>query len=316
MLARRLKMTPRNLFSGLVFERDMHYTAGMQVARILFAVCTFGLTLSVTAELRQMDHYKSIVDRNPFGLKDPPPVEPAKPKEAPKPPEKKEEFYLTGISTIGHNKKPKAYLLAKDAAKKEYDQKYYNLFVGDRQGDVSLLDVDTKGRRVKIAYLGEEKWLSMEENSVPAPTGPAPGVPGMMPGVPGAPGAQPLNGAAIPVPLPGAAPHPVPQPAPAYNTRRTPRSANNAYNNNYNPGGYSAPMGSMPAPAFNSATAANTSYLPSGPGAVQNAVPVPPGPQTDADVAEQILKMKALEQQRNSSIPMPPTPNMGALVHQ
>ena len=42
--------------------------------------------------------------------------------------------------------------------------------IGDRQGDLQLLDVDAKGRRVKVVYQGEEKWLSMKENGVPAQT--------------------------------------------------------------------------------------------------------------------------------------------------
>src|SRR5687767_3827836 len=126
----------------------MYYIGSMQVLRMLSVACSIGFVFNVAAETRPMDSYKSIVDRNPFGLKDPVPVTPP-PTNQPPPP-KKEDFYLTGISTIGNPKRPKAYLIAKDGSKKEYDQKFYNLGIGDKQGDVTLQEIDAKGRRVKI----------------------------------------------------------------------------------------------------------------------------------------------------------------------
>jgi hypothetical protein len=192
----------RNFRSMLVFHKEMLYIGGMLVTRSIFAACIFALTFCALAESRPLDTYQSIVDRNPFGLKDPP-VPVVKETNA-APLAKKEDFYLTGISTIGNPKRPKAYLLAKDASKKDYDQKFYNLTVGDRQGDVTLQEVDPKGRRVKIAYMGEEKWLSMKDNGVPAPTG-APMV--NMPGVPGAHVSGPNM-------VPGGGPAPVPLPLP------------------------------------------------------------------------------------------------------
>src|SRR2546429_8574009 len=98
------------------------------VRQAILGVCASALVLTATAEQRPLDNYKSIIDRNPFGLKDPPP---ALVKPETNAPIKKEDFYLTGISTIGNPKKPKAYLIAKDNTKKDYDQKYFNLTVGD-----------------------------------------------------------------------------------------------------------------------------------------------------------------------------------------
>lgn len=203
------------------------------VRQCILAAFVIGTTFGARAEAPAANTYNSIVDRNPFGLKDPPPPPPPKDTNTP-PPVKKEDFYLTGISTIGNPKKPKAYLLAKDQSKKDYDQKFYSLAVGDKQGEVTLMEIDTKGRRVKIGYLGEEKWLSMKDNGVPTPAGPpvAMGVPGQaMPihnnGVPPPPGAVP-----IPLPVPnanpnvaaGQSPAPITYPNAANMTRRPVRS--------------------------------------------------------------------------------------------
>src|ERR1041384_413008 len=96
----------------------------------------FGMALTGLAEQRSMESYKSIVDRNPFGLKDPP-VAPPPATNKPAAEKKPEDFYLTGITTIGTPKRPKAYLLSKDASKKLYDEKYYTMTVGDKQGEVT-----------------------------------------------------------------------------------------------------------------------------------------------------------------------------------
>lgn len=268
----------------MVFAKEVTYTVViMQLFRqVILAACAFGVVVSATAEPRALDNYKSIIDRNPFGLKDPPKIEPPQTNAPPKD-IKKEEFYLTGISTIGTPKRPKAYLIAKDSQKKDYDQKFYNLTVGDRQGDVQLQEIDEKGRRVRIVYLGEEKWLSMKENGVPAPAGPAPGPPGIpnpaMPGQPIPPGA---------VPLPGAAPVAQPQPLnyPNANNRRTPRSS---------PG-----VGA----------AYSSSILPSPSGAGNNSANH--GPQSEAELLQQIATMQNPHAAGTlpANIPAPPVPHL------
>jgi hypothetical protein len=284
----------------MVFYSEVTYTMGiMQLTRqAILAVCALGLLFSAKAEPRALDNYKSIIDRNPFGLKDPLPVTPP---QTNKPPAevKKEEFYLTGISTIGTPKRPKAYLLAKDTQKKEYDQKYYNLTVGDRQGDVLLKEIDEKGRRVLIVYQGEDRWLSMKDNSVPAPVGPPPGQP---PGVPGGPlPGQPMP-PGVPTPLPSAHPGMQPQPLsyPNASNRRTPRTA--SYGNvgmNYGAGAPGAALSS--------------SILPPSPSAVNNpaaTVAANPGPQTDADVLKQIATMQNPHATGlPPNIPAPPVPH-------
>src|SRR5688572_12648498 len=88
--------------SGVVSKTGMPYIRRMQGARqFILTACVVGSAIGGFAEAPVGDSYKSIVDRNPFGLKDPPPPPPAKDPNPP-PAVKKEDFYLTGISTIGN----------------------------------------------------------------------------------------------------------------------------------------------------------------------------------------------------------------------
>jgi hypothetical protein len=180
------------------------------IRQAILAAGGLGIILSMAADTNAPADYQSIPNRNAFGIKETAPIQPLATNKPPAEP-KKEELYLTGISTIGAPKRPKAYLVAKDSQKKDYDQKFYNLAVGERQGDVTLKEIDEKGRRVRIEYQGEDKWLSMKDNGVPAPAGPAPGVPGItgnpMPG-------QPMPPSQSPPPLPIANTAPTAQPLP------------------------------------------------------------------------------------------------------
>ena len=184
---------------------------------------------------KSLDIYRSIIARNPFNLKDPPTAaaEPAKP---PGPPEKKTEYYLTGISTVGFPRFPKvAYLMNKDPNKKEYAEKHINLRLGDRAGDIVLNEIDEEGRRVKVTLKNEQLWLSMKDNGVPAPAaapiapvGGVPGAGGVRPGI--QPGKQVTPGIAS-VPPPGqnySANNKATQNA-GISTRRNPRLGNIGY---------------------------------------------------------------------------------------
>jgi hypothetical protein len=225
----------------------------MHMVRPVFLTAALVASICVAnAETRPMDNYRSIIDRNPFGLRPPPP--PPAPVEPPKAVEKPAEFYLTGISTVGYPKKPKrAYLMNKDNTKKD-KEKYYTLTLNDKEGDLRLDEVDEKGRRVKITYQDKEMWLSMKDNGVPAPSGPAPMVPGM-PGLPGIPGMNPAQPGIVPqpsaIPLPsGVMPNsnPVPQPNyPGQNpNRRIPRSGSAGM---MSPGAQAVP--NIPGPTIN-----------------------------------------------------------------
>ena len=212
----------------------MTYSLGMRLlGSIILTASVFSASAMKAAETRSMDHYRSIVDRNPFGLKPVPPPPPQKPVET-APAAKSEQFYLTGISTIGYPNKPKkAFLMNKDNSKKEYNEKFYNMQINDKQGDLRLDDIDEKEKRVKVTYRGEEMWLSMKDNGVPTPTStavPQPGMPGLAPGVPAVPAVTAPGG--VPLPLPGAVPNvnAMNQPVANPSMRRLPRS--NQFGNN------------------------------------------------------------------------------------
>ena len=283
-------------------NHQMQYVRPMRSSSLVLTACAFVFTMNVAAESRPSDTYNTIVVRNPFGLKDPPP--PVVNTNPPAAPPKKEDFYLTGISTIGNPKRPKAYLLAKDASKKDYDQKFYSLNIGDRQGDVTLQEIDPKGRRVKIEYLGEEKWLSMKDNGVPAPAGGGPGPNGgpMQPGMIAPPGGMP---APVPLPLPqvgGPGAQPVSYPN-SGNMRRTVRTTGANMSGTYNGAAYPGALPTYAAPNVN---------VPGTPGAMTgnpSAPAVPPGPQTDTEVAEQIIRMQAENAfKQKQGIITPPVP--------
>jgi hypothetical protein len=153
------------------------------------------------------------VERNVFGLKAPPP--PPDP-EANKPPLPK--ITLNGIVTLGGAKRvllkvPPGPLKPGEAPKTDQG---LVLRVGERQGDIEVLEIDEKAGSVKVNYGGNVTDLTFEKDGVKIAPGPAPGalpMPGMpspMKAVMAVPGAMGGAGmAATPFPtrsvrLPGA----------------------------------------------------------------------------------------------------------------
>jgi hypothetical protein len=202
--------------------------------RAILALGILGVAATAFADSRNATEFDSISNRNAFGLRDAPPAPAPLYTNAPVAQTNKEDFYLTGISTIGAPKRPKAYLVAKDSQKKDYDQRYYNLGVGDRQGDLTLKQIDEKGRRVLIEYQGEDKWLTMRENGVPSPSA----VAGTNSGVIGTPGHPPQQAMISPPPLPAGASNAIAS-APSPSLPSYPKTANRrpAHGSNFgNPG--------------------------------------------------------------------------------
>src|SRR5438874_469686 len=91
--------------------------------------------------------YHGIVDRNVFGLKDPPPPPPPNP-DAGKPPTP--PITLTGITTVLGNKR--AFLTLQLPAKAPEPAKIASLMLteGQRDGEVEVLEIDEKERTVKV----------------------------------------------------------------------------------------------------------------------------------------------------------------------
>jgi len=186
----------------------------MKLGEKLRLCALVGLALHPAAQARTVNDtanpYNAIVERNVFGLKPPPP--PPDPEAANKLPPVK--ITLNGIITIFGNKRA---LLetppppAKPGAAAPTKQ-YYTLAVGQREGDIEVLDIDEKAWTVKVRNAGIESMLVFEKDSnkgagaPPPPGGGAVGIPTALPPPPGAPpGVAPA--------MPGAAPGPAAQPA-------------------------------------------------------------------------------------------------------
>jgi hypothetical protein len=142
--------------------------------------------------------YQEIVVRNVFALTNPPPPpDPA----ATKPPPPK--ITLTGITTILG--KPRALMKvlipAKPGTKQE--EQSFILAVGQRDGDIEVLEIDDKAGIVKVNDFGTITNLSFENNGVKLASGPPLGIPGAGGLPPGMPGAGGLPNAGQPRTMPG-----------------------------------------------------------------------------------------------------------------
>jgi hypothetical protein len=139
--------------------------------------------------------YQSIIDRNVFALKPPPP--PADPAEANKGQVLK--ITLTGITTILGNKR----VLMKTApppgkpGEPPKTEQSYILTEGQREGEIEVIEIDDKAGSVKVNNAGTVQTLTFEKDGAKLPATPPPGPPGAAPGannpgaIPGLPVAHP-----------------------------------------------------------------------------------------------------------------------------
>lgn len=145
----------------------------------LLAGCVTAVAVTAWAVNTQDSPYDSIVVRNAFALKPPPP--PAPPvdesaKEAPK-------ITLTGMTTILGLKQVvlKAEIPARQGEKAKEES--YLLGVGERAGDIEVLDIDDKAGSVKLNVRGLEGPVTLDfQHNGPKPPSNAGGA--------GAPGAM------------------------------------------------------------------------------------------------------------------------------
>ena len=134
--------------------------------------------------------YQSIIDRNVFSLKPPPP--PADPAEANKPQVVK--ITLTGITTIFGDKRvlmKTAPPPGKPGAGPKSEESYI-LTEGQREGDIEVISIDEKAGSVKVNNAGTIQTLTFDKDGAKLPNTPAPSVPGMPEGRPPIPG-LPIN---------------------------------------------------------------------------------------------------------------------------
>lgn len=248
------------------------------------------------------ENYQSIIERNPFGLKPPPPPQSDKPTEKEKP---KAEIFLTGITSIGFPKFPKqAYFYTMEQGKK--DPVYYALSEGDSKDGIKVMNIDPQQRKVRVNMNNSDTVLSFETHGVKvAAVAAKPGMPGQpnLP-VPGQPN----------LPQPGIQPLPMPT---------APNAGRTAYDANGQPTYAGAAAGANTG-IQNTPTVREGRQIPTrrirGGGTPQNDVIMAPGaggdvaqPQEQRDPAEQYLRMhlNRAVQEKESGLPMPPLPTFG-----
>lgn len=192
----------------------------------------YPLILVSTALAISFDNpYQGIVERNVFALKDPPPPPPppgsdSKPSGPP--------ITLTGITTILGTKR--AFMTLQMPGKPPEPAKPLSLMltIGQRDGDIEVLEIDEKAGAVKINAFGAITNLTFDKNGVKGAS-PSSGSPNPTGGIPAPATAAPSNPFAptpgveqksiptrmlrLPGTQPGAAPGqstgtPTPQPAP------------------------------------------------------------------------------------------------------
>ena len=150
--------------------------------------------------------YQVILDRNPFGLKPPPPQALIGP---PTNAMQAANVKLTGITSDSTGKK--VWLMIPGQPGK--NAQYFSIPEHEKQGDIEVVEINDKENSVKILNAGAQAELNFKDNGLPTPTAPAvqgiplnpQGVPGMVPtpGLIPAPGVLPT-----PIKTAGAIPNP------------------------------------------------------------------------------------------------------------
>lgn len=158
---------------------------------VLAGVSGLLLAASAHAETTATRSYRSIVDRNPFGLKDPvvqtnTVVDPLE--------NQRVKVNLTGITRIGNTKQ--VHLMIPPDGKNP--PRYLSLAENDKDGAIEVLEINVEKEMVRIRNAGSEANLNFLNDGLKTAAVAAPAVPGAAPGKPMAmaPGGAPPGGAA------------------------------------------------------------------------------------------------------------------------
>lgn len=208
----------RNLFFPMVFKWGASILETMKQGVKILACILAGTSLCIAdvpdvtdpaeteADAPASDNpYQSIVDRNVFGLKPPPPVQDVGATDKTPPP----PIFLTGISSFaGKVAMMKSQPTAQKPGTPPKGEQFYMLREGQRDGELEVIRIDERAGTVRINYAGTESTLDFTNNGVKVALGaPAPGgAPGGVPRAPGvggipAPGTTARPGLALPMPM-------------------------------------------------------------------------------------------------------------------
>lgn len=279
----------------MVFHPAMRYCERvprqMKTALLVLIAASTAASQAAVPAVDLKSNYQSIIERNPFGLRDP--VVPKPPEPAP---EKKPEveYLLTGITSIGHPAIPRrAYIMTREKGNKKPN--FYALEEENMESDgIDVLSIDPEKGQVRVNTPDGEMTLSFKTHGVKAPEGAARNM-----AVAAAAGAS------------GAVPPPPGSPGSRY-TRRMPGRPTAGNPNTAN--GYDNGRGGLIPPRTVRTRGGNNNFgNPS-----QNGSPnpqVPGQPQQEApppiDPAEQYINLRLQEEAaRQQGIPFPPVPPM------
>lgn len=123
--------------------------------------------------------YLSIVDRNPFGLKDPPPLVAPEPEKPATPPAK---VILTGITSLFGPTSKRCFLeITEQEPGKQASILRPILREGEQSGSVEVISIDIEKNMVRIKNSGQELDLKFEDPAKMAAAQRLPGVPAPQP---------------------------------------------------------------------------------------------------------------------------------------
>lgn len=156
----------RNFHLRVVLMERNDYILNMKRTRLMAVWLTGGLMLlpAARAVVSGDNPYRSIVERNPFGLL--PPTPPAPPPDTNPPPS---NIKLTGITTILGIKN--ALLMAQEPGPGGKSQSYI-LTEGQREGQIEVLTIDNVTGSVKVSNAGTVSTLTFDKDGMKAPVVP------------------------------------------------------------------------------------------------------------------------------------------------
>ncbi len=133
-----------------------------------FCIAAFGCVIAARAVVNDGGNpYYPIVERNVFGLKDPPP--PPEPKQEGPPPPK---ITLTGITDVLGRKLALLEWQEPPAAGQPAKKNFSTLTEGQREGKIEVLEIDIKAGIVKVNNYGVTNTLSFKDDGAKLPATP------------------------------------------------------------------------------------------------------------------------------------------------
>ncbi|MFO1497180.1 MAG: hypothetical protein U1G07_02070 [Verrucomicrobiota bacterium] len=124
------------------------------------AVVPFLVKLQAGTSPLEERHYRVIIDRNPFGLRPPPPLPTNAIPAAPP----LQDIFLTGITSFGEER---AYFMTKPHPGQSAE--YYSLPEGEETNGLEVVDIDLETRSVRVRRGGTESVMTFEANGVKPP---------------------------------------------------------------------------------------------------------------------------------------------------